>query len=64
VEEVKSLNSRKKTPKNTEKYYISHTWGKMEKEGKDLYISECNRDEKYTTKVSKITVEKADLNAS
>lgn len=36
----------------------------MEKEGKDLYISECNRDEKYTTKVSKITVEKADLNAS
>lgn len=68
MEEVKSLDSRKKThthtPKNTEKYCISHTWDKMVKGGKDLYVSECTRDEKYTTKVIKITVEKLVLNAS
>lgn len=37
-----------KEPKNTEKYHISHTWGKNG-ERKDLCVSESNKDKKNSS---------------
>lgn len=58
------MDSRKKKSKNTEKYHISHTGGENGEAGKDVCISESNRDKKYTTEVIKIIVAKLDLKAS
>lgn len=60
MEEVKYGFQKKKKSKNTEKYHISHTGGENGEAGKDVCISESNRDKKYTTEVIKIIVAKLD----